>query len=332
MTPIVATPYLTPISPADAYLPEGPREVTVGGRPAIAWVNIQTGPEATTGTVNLFFWQSGERRTLAQPGRPGFILPTNRPNVVAMGMDNRLGFLDLATNTFDTVAEVPDPHPRTIINDGEIVPGGEAVVFGTKDTAFRDAVAGLYLWTIRDQAVTLLKDGMTCSNGKVIVRDGTGLHLFDIDSPKKRIDRYTLDVNSRSVKRVGTTVSLGDRIDVPDGMCAAGADEVIVAFYNPARGGDGEAVRFDVRTGKPVTKWKVPGSPRVTCPLILVRPDGIKLLLTTAVEGMPEKYKADSPNAGAMFIADTGLRLPGTRPHGRDPDRYRPSMEVVKLN
>ena len=56
-----------------------------------------------------------------------------------------------------------------------------------------------------------------------------------------------------------------------------------------------------------------------------------RLLLTTAVEGMPEKYKADSPNAGAMFLADTGLRLPGTRPHGRDPDRYRPTAEVVKL-
>jgi sugar lactone lactonase YvrE len=332
MTPIVATPYLAPISPADAYLPEGPREVTVGGRPAIAWVNIQTGPDTTTGTVNLYFWQSGERRTLVQPGRPGFLLPTNRPNVVAMGMDNRLGFLDLATNTFEAVAEVPDPHPRTIINDGEIVPGGEAIVFGMKDTAFRDPVAGLYLWTIRDQAVTLLKEGMTCSNGKVITLDGTGYHLFDIDSPKKRVDRYKLDLHERSVKRVGTAVSLSDRIDVPDGMCAAGADEVIVAFYNPARGGDGEAVRFDVRTGKPVGKWKVPGSPRVTCPLMLVRQDGIKLLLTTATEGMPEKYQADSPNAGAMFIADTGLRLPGTRPHGRDPGRYRPSVEVVKLN
>ena len=35
----------------DRFLPEGPRDVAVGARPALAWVNIQTSAEAAGGTA-----------------------------------------------------------------------------------------------------------------------------------------------------------------------------------------------------------------------------------------------------------------------------------------
>src|SRR5437763_16315956 len=96
----------------DRFLPEGPRPVALGGRAALAWVNIQTAPDATRGTVHLYFWDTGERRVLAQPSRPGFLLPTDHAGLVFVGREKTLGVLDLATGGWEAVATVPDPNPR----------------------------------------------------------------------------------------------------------------------------------------------------------------------------------------------------------------------------
>src|SRR4051812_44171251 len=112
----------------DRYLPEGPKAVTVGGRAALAWVNIQTGPDAKAGAVHLRFWDTGEHRTLPLDGRPGFMALTARPDVVLVGRDKELGTLNLATAAWTRLATISDDNPRTTINDGAAVPGGTAVV------------------------------------------------------------------------------------------------------------------------------------------------------------------------------------------------------------
>ena len=55
---------------------------------------------------------------------------------------------------------------------------------------------------------------------------------------------------------------------------------------------------FDLETGEAVHRWVTPGSPRVTCPLLVNRPDGVKVILTTADEGMSNDVRAASPAAG----------------------------------
>jgi sugar lactone lactonase YvrE len=90
-------------------------------------------------------------------------------------------------------------------------------------------------------------------------------------------------------------------------MCDCGDGTVIIAFYNPDFAPAGKAIRFDLATGKAVEEWTTPGSPRVTCPLLVKRPDGVKLILTTATEGMPAEMRAKCPSAGCLFIADTHL-------------------------
>jgi sugar lactone lactonase YvrE len=322
---MIAVPWLRPLSPADAFLPEGPREVKVAGREVLAWVNIQTGPTATTGAIHLAF-AGGERRSLPQPGRPGFLVPTDRPNTVFVGMDQRLGLVDLATNQFEPLATLPNAPKRVLINDGEVVPGGSGVVFGTKDPAFKDDIAALYLWTAADNRVTVLKENQTCSNGKLFRWDKTGQYLLDIDSPAKKVVEYRFDLRERSLDRGRTVVSFADRGDVPDGMAGVGDGTFVVAFYHPSKGEDGEAVRVDRRSGKIVTKYRIPGSPRVTCPLVMYRPDGIKVLFTTADEGMPESIRASSPNAGVLFLADLGPRA------GLKFGRTMPPNESVKLS
>lgn len=307
MTPTDAEVLFRPEDAADRFLPEGPRPIRLDGRDALLWVNITTGPDSTSGALYVRFWDDGETETWRLPGRPGFVAPTDRPGVVFVGMDKQVGMFDLDAGTWTRLATIPDDNPRTMINDGEVVPGGRAVVFGTKDVKFTDPIAGLYLYTLDDDVVSLLAPGQTCSNGKVFARYGGELVLFDIDTPTKTVVRYRLDMGGRVAAADGVALDLRGEPGFPDGMRDGGDGTVIVAFYNPDPVPAGRAVRFDLSSGRPVAEWRTPGSPRVTCPCLVDRPGGVQLVLTTAVEGMPEEQEDDCPEAGSVFVADAGV-------------------------
>ena len=296
-----AAVFHSPDAEADRFLPEGPRAILVEDRPALAWVNIQTAGASTVGDIHIRFWD-GEHRRLRQHRRPGFFLPTDRPDTLLVGMEKDVGLLSLVTNAFTPLATIPDASPRTIINDGEVVPGGRAVVFGTKDVRFADPIAHLYLFTL-DGRLTTLADRHLCSNGKVF----DGLTLFDIDTPRRNVIRYRLDVEGRSIREDGIVLDLSSQAGFPDGMCAAGDRSVIIAFYNPDAVPEGRAIRFDLKTGEALEEWTTPGSPRVTCPLLHPVGGTARLFLTTAVEGMPDEMRPRCPNAGSLFVADTSL-------------------------
>jgi sugar lactone lactonase YvrE len=292
----------------DRFLPEGPRAVTVQGRDALAWVNIQTAPDATRGAVHLRFWDTGERRRIALPARPGFLFPTDAPNILLVGLEKAVGTLNVVTGVWTPLAKIPDDDPRTIVNDGEIVPGGGAIVFGTKDVRFADPIAALYLLTVADGRLTELAGEQTCSNGKVFATDDEdGMTLYDIDTPTKRVARYRLDVPARTLTPDGIAIDLRSEPAFPDGMRDAGDGTAVIAFYNPHRGGDGVARRYRLGTGDLLDEWVTPGSPRVTCPCLVARDGGVRLVLTTATEGMPADQRATSPHAGSLFVADTTL-------------------------
>ena len=296
----------------DRFLPEGPRCLTVEGREALIWVNIQTAADATGGTIHLRFWDNGERRDLPQAARPGFVMPTDRPGFVVVGREKEIGLLDLRSNEWTAWATIPDKNPRTIINDGEIVQGGKAIVFGTKDVRFADPIAHLYLFTVDDRKITILADKQTCSNGKILMKSGFDRMLFDIDTPKRTVVRYFVNLERRILEDVRKCIDLKSIEGFPDGMVNTGWDTFIIAFYNPSRGGTGRAIHFHLESERIIEEWTTPGSPRVTCPLLFERDGKVQLVLTTAVEGMPAEMRAQSPNAGNLFIADVTLeeRLP----------------------
>lgn len=300
-----ATPLHAPEADEDGFLPEGPRAYTLDDRPALLWVNIQTAPDATRGALHLRFWDTGGTESWTLPGRPGFALPTDRPGVLLVGLDHAVGTLDLDSWEWKPLGTIPDPHPRTIINDAEVTPDGRAVVFGTKDTRFAEPLAGLYLFTPGDNRVTRLRDGQTCSNGKVFAPGPGGLTLYDIDTPTRTVARYQLDVADRRLEPGGVALDLRAEPGFPDGMVDAGGGTVVVAYYHPEPVAAGRAVRYDLRTGETVEEWRTPGSPRVTCPCLVQRADGVKLVLTTATEGMPADQRPLCPDAGSLFVADT---------------------------
>jgi sugar lactone lactonase YvrE len=295
----------------DRFLPEGPRWLSIQGRPALVWINIQLDASSTDGDLHIHFPRTdgSDDAGLGCPGRPGFLLPLATENQALVGVDKDLRIVDLFEGGWsEPLATIADYNPRTIINDAEIVPGGKAVVFGTKDTQFKDPIAHLYLYTVDDNRISVLADKQLCSNGKVFVSDARGLILYDIDTPTRKVVRYRLDVGARTATPDGTALDFANQVGFPDGMCDCGDGTVIVAFYNPDFAQAGRAMRFNLTTGEMVEEWTTPGSPRVTCPLLVKRPDGVKLILTTATEGMPADMRAKCPNAGCLFIADTQLQ------------------------
>jgi sugar lactone lactonase YvrE len=301
--------YLSPWTEEPRFLPEGPRMMDVGGERVLVWVNIQRSVASLAGDIHSHHTENPfDDFSVPCSERPGFILPCAGANLALVGAGKSLRKCDLLEAEWsEPLATIPNDNPRTIINDAEVVPGGKAVVFGTKDTQFKEPIANLYLYTVDDNRISVLADKQTCSNGKVFRTDGRGLVLFDIDTPTRKVVRYRLDVAARTATPDGVALDLADQVGFPDGMCDCGDGTVIIAFYNPEFADAGKAIRFDLATGKAVEKWATPGSPRVTCPLLVKRPDGVKLILTTATEGMPAEMRVKCPNAGCLFIADTQL-------------------------
>ncbi len=317
-----------PPDPTAGYLPEGPRWFRWRQQEWLAWVNIQTGPEARRGQlyVSPCEWdRSPQPLCIDCPGRPGFVLPTSHDGLLCLGCDKGIYYYDLNGSRWSRpAATIPDTQPRTIINDAEATPDGAAIVFGTKDVAFREPLGHLYLFTPADGQISILADRQTCSNGKVIQPAGDGQWvLLDIDSPTRTVRRYHLDVARRQVTELGIAVDLRGEAVFPDGMVAADAETVIIALYDLRASAYGRAVAVHVPTGKIVAEWRTPRSPRVTCPALV--PSGgvggrVALVLTTADEGMLPELRQACPEAGCLFVADTPwdscppqatVRLPG---------------------
>ena len=287
------------------FLPEGPRSYGPG---LVSWVAIQHGPQSPDGSLNILDIGTGENQNYPLPRRAGFAFPTTRQGVFLIGMERQLALFDISSKKTEPLATpVEQGITNTIINDGEIFSGG--IVFGAKDLKFAEAKAGLYLFRLRDRRVIRLHDDQVCSNGKVITPNDDGSYrVLDIDTPKKTVVEYRLDVDQAKLDFVRVALDLNRYDSFPDGMVGTPDGRgVIIAFYNPGDAVCGEARHYDLATGDIVGVWTTPDSPQVTCPQLVECSGSVKLILTTAVEHMDTARQQRYPNAGCIFIADTGF-------------------------
>lgn len=310
----VAELLFLPDSEEMRFLPEGPTALGLG---KFTWVAIQHGPNGKVGSLNVFDISSKTNQSFELPGRPGFAKPTTDEGVFVVGCERELGLFDIKDGTWRVLASDVDADVQgTIINDGTIY--GENIVFGTKDLEFKTPKAGLYLYQGKQGKLIRLRADQVCSNGKDVIDSGDGgCSLIDIDSPTKKVVRYPIDVEAGTLGDPETIVDLGDLEAVPDGMVMTPDEQsLIVSFYNPNAAEYGETRQYSLYTGDLENVWRTPGSPQATCPLLLQLEDGtIKLIITTAVEFMPEERRKSSPNAGGIFIADTNFVSPAINPY-----------------
>ena len=308
MKQFVARPFYRPATEELRYLPECPRVLRnfPGGAPVLAWVSIQHSPDARVGSINLLNLATLHNTNLPLPGRPGFFAETDQPGVVLIGLERRLVLFDhRSARLLETGVSLPDDD-RVIINDGIAIPGG--LLFGTKHLQFRDPIAALYYFDCATKELVELVPGEICSNGKYLIPGIESADLIEIDSQPKTITRYRLDGGLRRVLDASLVTAPEALPAIPDGLRPSpnGAG-VVVAFYNPAAVDAGLAQEIRLADGAVLTEWRIPGSPRVTCPEF-VRLDGrVHLIFTTATEGMPAEMRAAAPEAGTMFCAETAF-------------------------
>ena len=284
-----------------AWLPEGPRALAPG---RLAWITIQCGAESRRGALHVLTTGRGENRTWDLPGRPGFVFATDRDGVFLLGMDRSVGLYDTQARRFTALVDGLDAHTTgTIVNDAVLCAAG--LVFGMKDTEFREAKAGLWFLRRRDLRLFELRRDQLCSNGKVVRElPGGRIELFDIDSPTRVVMRYELDVGSGSLSAGTIALDLRGERAVPDGMVAVpGTDEVVIALFDPGPAAAGRALQCSLRTGQVLREFSTPGAAQVTCPQWLPANGGAQLVLTTAAENLTPERLAQQPNAGCLFVA-----------------------------
>lgn len=316
-TSLIAKPFFEPTDEALRYLPEGPRVLQnhpTGVGQLLGWVAIQHSATEERGSFNILDLSTRQNKTHALPGRPGFFAETTRPGVILVGLERRLAFYNYLDGTLEETGISVSDNPRVIINDGLAVEGG--VFFGTKHLDFNQPVAALYFFDIGSRQLIEVSPGQTCSNGKLFLPDAEGAILIDTDTTPKEISRYRLDRSRRKILSKSLLIEPHALPAYPDGMRPTpDGGGILVAFYNPEAVTDGLARRYDLVDGAAGQDWVIPGSPRVTCPEFVELDSSIKVVFTTAVEGMSQSIRNHAPGAGSMYIADTPFdRLPASPP------------------
>ena len=296
---IQAEVVFTPPSNELRYLTEGPYRLD---NESISWVAIQHGTDAKVGSLNLLNLASGDNRSITLSGRPGFAFPTSKSNLFVVGMERQICLVDATSGEVTGVLAdgVDQQVDNTIINDGMVC--DEYLIFGCKDLEFATQKAGLYLLK-PDQTLVALANDQVCSNGKDIRRESDGTLLyFDICSWTKQIVSWKIDLEAGTIrdKRVVVDLTSGDVF--PDGLILTPDQQsLIVAIFNPSDTDFGEARQYNVASGELETVWICPASPRVTCPQLVERNGQVKLLLTTADEGMEPELREKASTQDAYF-------------------------------
>ena len=306
MKQFTAEPLFEPDSDELRFLPEGPRVLRQfpSATAVLGWVAIQHGAERRDGSLNLLELATRSNTSLPLPGRPGFFVETTQPGVLLVGLERRLIVLDARTGTVQETGIVVSDDERVIINDGIAIPGG--LLFGTKHLAFSEPLAAVYHFDAATRQLRTVVGSQICSNGKHFVHSDNGATLIDIDSTPRTIRRYKFDSGLRKILEQSLVVPPDSLPAIPDGLRASpDGSSIVVAYYNPAEIGAGLAQEIRLSDGAVVTEWLLPGSPRVTCPEFAFVDGKVRIVFTTAVEGMPESTRRIAPNAGSIFWAES---------------------------
>jgi sugar lactone lactonase YvrE len=152
-----------------------------------------------------------------------------------------------------------------------------------------------------ERTVRAVADAITVSNGIGFSPDGSTMYYVDSRPGEVLAFDYDLDTGSASGRRAIATSD-----GTPDGLAVDVDGNLWIAFFGEAE------VRCLTPGGEVVQVIDVP-VPHPTCPEF-AGPDLDVLVITTALLKMDSGERAASPESGAVFVADPGVRgLPAAR-------------------
>lgn len=186
-----------------------------------------------------------------------------------------------------TKLPAPDFDPLVRANDGKCDPQG-CFWCGTSDQLDGALKGGLYCIQ-PDGACHAMLDRCGCANGLAFAGD----QVYFIDSPRRRVEQYTLDRQTMTLRDMRVAVTMDPAHGVPDGMTMDTQGMLWVAHW-----GGGFVGRYDPRTGELLARVDVPTPQSSSC--CFGGPDMHTLFITSAAVGR------DDPHAGKIF----SVRLP----------------------
>ena len=272
--------------PDRAHHGEGP--VWDGRTGRLLWVDI------TAGLVHAWDPVTSQRERIDLGRDVGCVAPLAAGGVIA-GVRDGIVALDERGREHPIVAPLAqDPNVR--MNDGACDPDGR---FWTGSMAYdmRPGGGALYRLDHDGRLATVLRD-VTISNGLAWSPDGR--HCYYIDSATGGVDRFEYRADDGSLAGRTRIVDVPSAAGDPDGLTVDAEGCLWVALW------DGGQVRRYDPAGRLLTTLELPVARVTSC--AFGGADLGSLYITTSRFGLTAAQLAEQPLAGALFVADPGVR------------------------
>ena len=243
-------------------------------------------------------------RTYRVPGTVGAITPIADDEGWLLAADR--GFTHLAVDgSLRTLAEVAPAGTR--MNDAACDPRGRFWAGTVADDA-RPGGAALYRLDRRGQT-TMIRDGLTISNGLGWSVDGKTMYLAD--SGPGVVHAFAFDSDRGTISDERELIRIDPRIGVPDGLTVDADGDLWVAIFSGGR------VQRYSPTGTLRDEWMIPAGQTTSCAF-----GGRELkwlYVTTATEHWTDEQRKATPSAGIVYRLDPGARGTPAAPFRPEP-------------
>lgn len=190
------------------------------------------------------------------------------------------------------LAGVVGELPGHRFNDGAVDPQGRFLA-GTVGPTENTPTGRLHRLE-HDGTTTVLREGLTLSNGIDFTADGATMYL--VDSPTRSVQAFDY---GDTLRRRGAFAVSGDE-GLPDGLCVDAEDHLWVAYFEGRR-----LVRHTPDGGTDLVV-ELPVSQVTSC--CFGGADLDTLYISTARENFSPQRRSAEPTAGGLFRARTGHR------------------------
>ena len=236
-------------------------------------------------------------RVWAMPQLIGAVAPTASGGLIAVLQDG-IHLIDPDSGVTRALALAPG-HDATQFrfNDAKVDPRGRLWA-GTLALDGRAGQARLYRIT-GDAVVTVMREGVSLSNGMAWSPDGGTFYY--IDSPTRTVQAFPFDLETGSLGVPWVVVRLGTEDGWPDGCCMDEEGLLWVAHWGAAK-----LTRWDPRAGRLLDTLRLPVNNVTSCAFGGPKLD--QLFITTA----KDSGRTAEPEAGYVFRLNpgtTGVKL-----------------------
>lgn len=246
--------------------------------------------------LHRYHMAEGRHEQTALPAKVGSFALREAGGLITAG-EHGWALCDKDGGNWTPLADPEKDYPRHRFNDGKCDAKGRFYA-GTYSLDNKPE-ASLYVMHPDLTWHKLLDGGIVCSNG--LAWSDEGKTLYYIDSPTKRIDRFTVDPVSGRISERRTVIEIDEPGVVPDGMTIDEEGMLWVAEW-----GGWKVSRWNPHTGQRLMIIEVPAQHVTSCAFGGAQMD--ELFITTASIGLSEEDRLKQPHAGGVFHVHAGIK------------------------